>query len=77
MPAAERGAASDRRLLHHDEAGTLKVLDKSLRDYRRHELVRVVDALTALKAQREGQRIGDVFWRGGERVSRWSGIEAK
>ena len=37
-------------------------------------LVGVVDALAALKAQREGQRVCDVFWRGGERVSRSSGI---
>ena len=37
------------------------MLNKSLGDDRRHELVGVVDALTALKAQREGQRRGDLL----------------
>jgi hypothetical protein len=35
---------------HHDEAGKLEVLDQTLGDDRRHELVGVVDALVVLRA---------------------------
>ena len=40
------------------------MLDGAFGEDRRHECVGVVDALTALKAQREGERVGDVFGRG-------------
>jgi len=60
-----RRAPADRRFLHDDEAGTLKVLDQALRDDFRDDLVGVVDALAAMKAQREGERCGEVAGVGG------------
>src|SRR5271166_6651562 len=53
------------RLLHHDETRSLQVLHKALGDDLRYEFIGVVDALAALKAQGERQRIGDVFGGGG------------
>ena len=45
---------------YDDEAGALQMLDQTLRHDLRHDLVGVVDALTTLKAQREGERVGEV-----------------
>ena len=59
--SSERRPASDRRPLHDDEARSLQVLHKALGDDRRHELVSVVDALAALKAKGERQRVGNVL----------------
>ncbi len=53
MPAAERGAPADRRPLHDDEAGAFQMLYQLLRDDLGHDLVWVVDALAALKPERE------------------------
>ncbi len=41
------------------------MLHKALGNDRRHDFVGVMDALAALKAKREGERIGDVFGSGG------------
>jgi hypothetical protein len=38
-----------------------KCFDQALGDDRRHEFIGVVDALAALKAQCERERVGDVF----------------
>src|SRR5260370_33096698 len=62
----ERGAADNPRTLHHHQSGALQMLDKALRHDFRHDLVGVVHALAALKAQREGERIGEIVrigWR--------------
>ncbi len=72
----ERAAAADGSPLHYDEAGSLQMLDETLRHDRRHEFVRVVDALATLEAQGEGERVGDVFRRGGRERSGTSGIGA-
>ena len=56
----KRRAAADRRAFHDDEASTLKMLHKPLRDDLGHDLVGVVDAPAALLAQREGERRGQV-----------------
>src|ERR1700719_2520929 len=53
-PAANRGATSDRRLFHDDEAGALKVLHQALGDDRRHHLTSVVRPLASAVAQGEG-----------------------
>lgn len=58
VPAAERSAASDRRLLHHDEAGPLEVLDKALCDDLGHDLIGVVHSLPPLEPESERQGIG-------------------
>ena len=65
MTADNRGATSDRRLFHDDEAGALEVLDQPLGDDRRHHLAGVVRPLAAAVAQREGERIGEVVGAGG------------
>ena len=62
--------AFDRRPLHHDKARSLQVLDQALGDDRRDEFVGVVDAVAAVKAQREGERIGNVFGSGGRQFVR-------
>src|SRR5208337_2537492 len=64
-PAPERCAASDRRALHHHEAGALKVLNQAPSDNLGHDLVRVVRPLAPMEAQRERERVGDVVGRGG------------
>ena len=38
------------------------MLDKTFRNDLRHDLVGAVDALAALKPQREGDRVGKVGW---------------
>lgn len=58
VSAAERGAACERRALHHHKARPLKVSDQALCDDRRHEFVRVVHSLAALEPEREGQGVG-------------------
>ena len=63
--APERRTASDRRLLHDHEAGSLKTLDQPLGDDLRHDLVSVVNALAAGEAQRKGKRGGNVGRVGG------------
>jgi len=63
MTAPERRCSADRRSLHEDESRPLQVLDESLGDDLRDEFIGVVDALAALKAQRKGERIGDIFGR--------------
>ena len=68
MPAANRGAAADRRFLHDDEPGALEVLHQALGDDRRHHLAGVVRPLAPAVAQREGERIGEVFRTGGREV---------
>jgi hypothetical protein len=65
VTADNRGATSDRRLFHDDEAGALEVLDQPLGDDRRHHLAGVVRPLAAAVAQREGERIGEVVGAGG------------
>jgi hypothetical protein len=65
VTAAKRGAPDARRLLHHDEYRSLKVLHKPLGDDLRHELVGVVDSLAALIAQGERESVGDVIGGGG------------
>ncbi len=60
-----RRAAANRRPLHDHEAGSLEVLDEPPGDDQRHEFVGVVDALAALKAQREGESVGNVLGGGG------------
>jgi hypothetical protein len=57
----ERRASSDWRLLHNDKAGSFQMLDEALGNDCRHEFIGVVDAFATLKAQREGERVGDVF----------------
>jgi hypothetical protein len=52
----KRRTASDRRLLHDDEARSLKVLHKPLGDDLRHDLVGVVDSLAALEEEGECER---------------------
>ena len=61
--ATKRRPASDWRALHKDEAATLKVFDKPSRHDGRHEFVSVVNALATLEAQRERERVGEVFRR--------------
>jgi hypothetical protein len=66
MPAANRGAAADRRLFHHDEARPLQVLHESLGHDRSHHLASVVRPLAPAVAQRVGERVGEgVFGAGG------------
>jgi hypothetical protein len=61
----KRRASSDWRLLHNDKAGSLQMLDEALGNDCRHEFIGVMDAFATLKAQREGERVGDVFIGGG------------
>jgi hypothetical protein len=65
MTSAERSRPANRRLLHDDKAGELEVLHKPPCHDLCHDLIGVVDALAALEAQREGERVSDVFGRGG------------
>ena len=41
------------------------MLDEALGNDCRHEFIGVMDAFATLKAQREGERVGDVFIGGG------------
>src|SRR5277367_2608501 len=66
--ASERCGAHGRRPFHDDEARQLQMLDKSLGDDARHDLARVADALSAAVAHRIGERLGEVFGRGGREV---------
>ena len=50
IPPPERRAASDRRPLHDDEPGALKMLYKAFGNNLGHDLVGVVHALAALAA---------------------------
>jgi hypothetical protein len=65
VTAANRGATSDWRLFHDDKPRPLQVLHQALGDDRRHHLAGVVRPLAAAVAQREGERIGEVFRGGG------------
>jgi hypothetical protein len=62
--AAERGSPADRRFLHDDEAGALEMLHQALGHDRRHHLASVVHPLAPAVAQREGERVGEVFRAG-------------
>ena len=55
--APERRATPDWRALHDDEAGALQMFDEALRHDRGHDLVGVVNALAALDAQSERERV--------------------
>jgi hypothetical protein len=59
-PASEGAASAKRGLLHDDETRALEVLDESLGDDDRHELVGIVDPLAALKTPRKGECVGDI-----------------
>ncbi len=61
MPAPERCTASDRRALHHHEAGALQMLHETLRDDLGHDLIGVVRPLAPVEAQGEGERVGYVL----------------
>jgi hypothetical protein len=61
MTTAERSCPAGWRPLHDDESRSLQMLDQALGDDRRHEFVGVVNALAALKAQGEGERVGQVL----------------
>ena len=64
MPAADRGAAADRRFLHDDEAGALQMLHKALGDDRRHHLAGVPSACARCSAaRRRAHRRGLRSWR--------------
>ena len=54
--ASDCCAFGDGRPLHDDEAGAVQMFNETLRHDLRHNFVRVVDAPTAPKAQRERQR---------------------
>ena len=54
--ASDCYAFGDGRPLHDDEAGAVQMFNETLRHDLRHNFVRVVDAPTAPKAQRERQR---------------------
>jgi hypothetical protein len=65
-PPPERRMASERRLLHDDEAGALEVAHNALCCGRGHVLVSLVNTLAALKAQGKGDGVGQVArlgWR--------------
>jgi len=77
VPASERCAANDRRLLHDDEAGVLEVLNTALGRDRGRVLVGVVNGLSALKAQGEGERVATISFAaranlGARHASEWS-----
>jgi len=57
-PSPERRDADLRWSLHQDEARPLQVLHEPLGDDLGHDLVGIVDALAALKAQGEGDEAG-------------------
>jgi hypothetical protein len=57
----DRRMAAERGFLHHDESRSLQLLGQPLGADLGHDLVGVVDALAALEAQREGERIGEVL----------------
>ncbi len=59
-PPEGRGADL-RRPLYDDGTGALQTLHKPLGHDLRHDLVGVVDAVAALEAQGEGERVGDIF----------------
>src|SRR5208283_495191 len=67
-PAPQRRRADLRGFLHDHKPSPLKMLNKPLSDDLGHDLVRVVDALPALEAQREGDRIGEVGRVGGREL---------
>ena len=52
--------AAERRPLHDDEPSARQIFDETLGDDLRHDLVGVVNALPALKAQRKRQRLGEI-----------------
>jgi len=59
-----------RRTLHQDEARPREVTDKPIRRDPRHHVVCIVDPLSPLIAQREGQGLGDFVRGGGAEVWR-------
>jgi hypothetical protein len=64
MPTPERRAADGWRPFHDDEARSLQVFHEPIRDDARH----VANPLSAAVAQRVGERLGEVFGRGGFQV---------
>jgi hypothetical protein len=69
MPASDSGRPSDRRLLHHHETVTLKVVDQALCHDLRHDLIRVMLPLAALEPEREGELSRQVLGRGQRKAS--------
>jgi len=65
MPTAERSRAEPGRSLQDDEAGSLKMLDQTLRNDPRHQFGRVVLPFAALEPERERQRVGEIIGRCG------------
>ena len=60
---SQRGAANNRRAFHDDEAGALQMRDQPLGDHHGHDLIGVVNALAALKAQSEREGGVEAFLR--------------
>jgi hypothetical protein len=58
--APKRRGPNLRRPLHYHEASAIEILNKPFADDLGHELVGVVDALAALKAQGERERVREV-----------------
>src|SRR5271165_3587755 len=58
-----------------------QMFDEALRHDLRHDLVGVVDPFAAIKPQDEGERVGDVFRRGGHaafgHVGHWSRVTGR
>jgi hypothetical protein len=68
-----RLAGGNRRLLHYNEAASLKMVDEPLGNDPRHHFRGVMLPLAPVEAERERKRVGEVFWRGwreGGRVRR-------
>jgi hypothetical protein len=62
--AARSGAGPrrrGRRPFHHHEAGSLKMLHQPIGSDPGHHLIGVVDALPAIKPEREGQAVRDLI----------------
>jgi hypothetical protein len=59
---------AERRFFHHHEAGALKMPDQTLGDDLGHDLISVVDSLTPLEPQCEGERRGEIAGIGGREL---------
>jgi hypothetical protein len=69
VPVSDSSRPDDRRSLHHDKAGSLQMVDQTLRHDLRQHFIGIVLPPSAFEPEGEGARIRQVGTRGGVRRS--------